>query len=148
MTPIEDYIKLPKQERQAHLRLSEPCCERGGKSEHYRGLLAHIFNTTMPQGLGIQLCHACHNAKCGNPNHLYWGTASENRLDDIANGGHLTPYDIVIAKHGLEEAARKRQAASLGNKNGAGNAGGTKSEEHKAKIAESVRNSHARRRGK
>ena len=29
------------------------------------------------------MCHACNNGKCSNPKHLYWGTASENRMDRV-----------------------------------------------------------------
>ena len=77
-----------KEERQVHLNLDEKCWERGGNSHNHKGVLAEYLNTTFPQkisrpsnGLNINLCHACHNDKCSNPKHLYWGTVSENALD-------------------------------------------------------------------
>lgn len=102
MTKIEEYILLPKLARQAHLKLSEPCVERGGITE-YRGVLAHAIDTTIPSGSTIQACHACNNRKCSNPYHLYWGTASENSMDVIASGGK-TVWERSVAKHGLEKA--------------------------------------------
>lgn len=62
MKDINEYIKLPKDERQKHLKLDEPCLERGGQSMYLKGLLAHLHDTTIPSGKKIHVCHACHNA--------------------------------------------------------------------------------------
>ena len=99
---------------------------------YLKGLLAHIHETTIPSGKKIHVCHACHNSGCSNPNHLYWGTASENAMDRDQHYG-LTIWDRMVAKHGLEEA--KAMNSRRGNTNGSGNKGKPKSEEHKAKIA-------------
>lgn len=99
---------------------------------YLKGLLAHLHDTTIPSGKKIHVCHACHNGKCSNPNHVYWGTAQENRLDAMANGGK-TPWQHLVDKHGIEAA--KNKMSRKGNKNGEGNLGKPKSEEHKAKIA-------------
>ena len=136
MKHIEEYILLPKAERQQHLRLDETCIERGAGSYYFKGLLAHLLDTTVPTGHKVHLCHACHNAKCGNPNHLYWGTAQENRQDQVENGGK-TIWERTVEKYGLEEA--RNMNSRKGNRNGEGNKGKTKSEEHKKKIAESVK---------
>lgn len=135
MKDINDYIKLPKHERQIHLKLDEPCIERGAGSYYFKGLLAHVLDTTVPTGAKIHLCHACHNGKCGNPNHLYWGTAQENRLDQIENGTGDSPWNRMVAKYGLEEAKKMNSKGRQGNKNGSGNKGKPKSEEHKKNIA-------------
>ena len=132
MKLIEEYILLPKVERQQHLRLDEACIERGAGSYYFKGLLAHQLDTTVPTGHKIHLCHACHNAQCGNPKHLYWGTAQENRQDQVENGGK-TIWERMVEKHGLEKA--KEMNSRKGNANGSGNKGKPKSEEHKAKIA-------------
>lgn len=137
MEQIEEYIKKTQVERQKHLELDEPCLERGGQSMYLKGLLAHLRETTIPSGKKIHVCHACHNAKCSNPNHIYWGTPSENRQDAIANGALKSPYEYSVAKYGLEEANRRN--ARGGNVNGKGNKGKMKSKEHKQKISDGIK---------
>jgi hypothetical protein len=72
MIKIERYIRKTKKERQAHLRLKEPCIKRGGNSASYRGILAFFLDTTIPSGAKIHICHACDCELCSNPRHLYW----------------------------------------------------------------------------
>ena len=134
MILIETYINETQSQRQSHLKLNEPCVERGGNSENYRGLLAHLLDTSIPTGQKIHLCHACHNSKCGNPYHLYWGTSKENTADRMANGGK-TAWQNTVEKYGEEKARQMRAENKANNKGGAGNKGKPKSEEHKAKIA-------------
>ena len=83
MQDIYEYIKRPKLKRQEHLDLDDYCIERGGGSTLCKGLLAHLLETTIPNGHMILVCHACNNGKCSNPKHLYWGTPSENRMDRV-----------------------------------------------------------------
>lgn len=132
MIEIADYILLPQTERQVHLKLDEPCIERGGQSMYLKGLLAHLHDTSIPSGKKIHVCHACHNGACSNPNHIYWGTASENRLDAVANGAKSI-WQNMVDKYGLDIA--KEMNSKKGNKNGSGNKGVSKSGEHKANIA-------------
>lgn len=136
MLLIEEYITQSKEERQQHIDLNNPCVERGGPakgglSSYCKGLLAHLFDTTIPSGHKIHVCHACNNEKCSNPKHLYWGTAQENRLDQQKE----SVWDRMVKKYGLEEAKRMNAKGREGNKNASGNKGKPKSEEHKAKIA-------------
>ena len=145
MILIEEYIKLDKTKRQEHLRLDDPCIERGGPtngglSSYCKGLMSHVMDTTIPSGHTIHVCHACNNAKCSNPNHLYWGTAKENREDQIAVGD-LTIWERTVVKYGLEEARRmasERSNKDSCSKGGKAGKGKPKSEEQKKKIAASM----------
>jgi hypothetical protein len=134
MILIETYITNTQAQRQSHLKLDEPCIERGGNSENYRGLLAHLLDTSIPKGQRIHLCHACHNSKCGNPHHLYWGTSKENTADRMTNGGR-TAWQNTVEKYGEEKARQLMSEHKVNNKGGSGNKGKPKSEEHKANIA-------------
>lgn len=99
---------------------------------YLKGLLAHLHDTTIPSGKKIHVCHACHNGKCSNPAHIYWGTASENRQDAIANGAK-TPWQHIVDKYGIEVAREKM--SRKGNTNGTGNLGKPKSTEHREKLS-------------
>ena len=139
MKNIYEFIKLTREERRAHLNLEELCCERGGNSTNHKGVLAQYLDTTIPSGR-ILLCHACHNAKCSNPKHLYWGTDKDNLAIDRLEqpGGWKTPWERTVEKYGYEEACKMQ---SRGDKSAGGKAGKGKilSEEHKKKIAEAVK---------
>lgn len=134
---LNEYISQPKATRQEHLNLDEPCVERGGNSTQHRGVLVEFLNTPF-YSRPIDLCHACHNAKCSNPRHLYWGTRKENIQDSIDNGTHVNPWQGLVNKYGLEEA-RKMQAKGDKSKGGRGNKGKPKSAEHRQKISNSLR---------
>ena len=139
MLPINIYMTLNKEERQAHLKLDDPCVERGGQSMYCKGLLAHMRDTTIPSGHMAHVAHACHNKLCSNPDHLYWGTSSENSLDRMANGCK-TIWENMVEKYGEDEArARQSRSKKLASKAGKGNLGTTKSPEHRRKIAEALR---------
>jgi len=146
MVTIEEYIEKPIAERQSHLRLDEPCMERSssGKSTSTfcKGLLAHIFDTTIPKGMSIHVCHACNNEICSNPDHLYWGTAKENRLDQVKD---RSIWERNVHKNGLETAIEVQRAAS--SKGGRANAGKPKSPEHRAKLALAMMGKRNRSKG-
>ena len=133
-----DYLSKPRSERRAHLQLEDSCKERGGNSTMFRGLLADFLGTEIFVDKKVVLCHACHNDKCSNPNHLYWGTYQDNIQDQKENGTFKDVWTRRVEKHGLEEA--KRQQAR-GNKaaGGKANKGKPKSKEHKKKIAEAIK---------
>ena len=139
MINITEFMLKSREERRVHLNLEEQCCERGGNSTNHKGVLAEYLNTTIPSGR-ILLCHACHNAKCSNPKHLYWGTDKDNLAIDRADqpGGWKTPWERLVEKYGYEEACKMQ---SRGNKAAGGKAGKGKvlSEEHKKKIAETLK---------
>jgi hypothetical protein len=82
------------------------------------------------------LCHACNNAKCSNPRHLYWGTDRENIVLD--NPNHKNVGQRTIEKYGVA-GARAKWASGNKSAGGLGNKGKPKSEEHKKKIAEAIR---------
>ena len=100
MIDINEYILLSREERKSRLKLEEPCIFRGGKSGNFRGLLAHILDTTIPKGAFIHLCHGCNNDGCSNPNHLYWGTAKDNHLDQVELGTFKSVNSLIEKKYG------------------------------------------------
>lgn len=138
MLNINEYITKSLDERKTHLRLDESCCERGGNSTNHKGVLAEYLNTTIPKGR-ILLCHACNNPNCSNPRHLYWGTDKENLQDSKNAGTWKNPWDRMVEKYGYEKACEMNSLNTKGNKNGTGNKGIPKSEEHKKKIAYSIK---------
>lgn len=138
MLDAKESLKLPKEERQRHMNLSTPCIERGGNSTNHRGVLAEYLNTTIPAGRVI-LAHGCGNERCSNPLHLYWATDRENIIEDGSKfGTHRNPWEAKVAKYGYDEACRLQ---SRGDKSAGGkaNKGKPKSEEHKKKIADSIK---------
>lgn len=141
MIDITEFINRSREERRQHLRLDEPCCERGGNSTNHKGVLAEYLGTTIPKGR-ILLCHACHNGNCSNPRHLYWGTDKENILiDSKENGKWKSAWERTVEKYGYEKACEMNSQKMFNNKHGSGNKGKSKSEEHKRKISESTKKS-------
>lgn len=113
---IYAYMERPKEERQEHLDLSQPCTEIGGYSSEARLLLAHYLKTTVPRGMKVLLCHACNNAKCSNPRHLYWGRPKENQDDSqVREKGHAAvrgkrAWNNGIKTGALSEETRRKMA--------------------------------------
>ena len=143
MEDVRDLIKLAREERQRHLHLDEPCLERGGNSTNHKGVLAQYLDTTIPSGR-ILLCHACNNEKCSNPKHLYWGTDRDNIvIDGLKFGTWKTPWERTVDKHGLEAATEMNRRPRDYAAGGKANKGKPKSEEHKRKIADSIKKRHA-----
>lgn len=140
MIDVFEFITRSREERRQHLQLDEACCERGGNSTNHKGVLAQFLNTSIPSGR-ILLCHACHNAKCSNPKHLYWGTDHDNLAIDRVEqpGGFKTGWMHLVEKYGYEEACKRNSRKMKNNTNGSGNKGKPKSDEHKRKIAEALR---------
>ena len=139
MKVLEEYILLSKEDRQSHIDLTKPCLERGGNSTNHRGVLAQYLGTFI-SGKGVVLAHACNNGNCSNPNHLYWATHYENTVEDgIKFGSHKSIWERTVEKYGKEEALRMKKEIGSQNIAGQGNRGKPKSEEHRRKIAESLR---------
>lgn len=140
MIEVNEFIKSSREDRRKHLKLDEPCCERGGNSTNHKGVLAEFLGTTIPKGR-ILLCHACHNGSCSNPRHLYWGTDKDNLAIDRAeqSGGHKSPWQRMVEKYGYEEACKMQSRKMIGNKHATALKGTTRSAEHKKKIAEAIK---------
>lgn len=133
---VETYLTKEQKERQDHLDLNDECKERGGNSTNHRGVLAQYLDTPI-YGRPADLCHACHNDKCSNPKHLYWGTRKENVQDARDNGTFKTPWESMVEKYGYEEAC-KMQARGDKSAGGKAGKGKPKSAEHRKKISESL----------
>jgi len=144
---IENYMKKSFNQRQLHLKLKNPCIEIGGlNSTYYTGLLAYYLKTTIPTRIhNICLCHACGNRFCSNPEHLYWGTFSENIEDEKRHGTFKTGRQKIIEKYGIEKANEiHRRISSEGGKKGGGSNKLSKSEiqERLQKISDIDTNSY------
>lgn len=114
---ISEYMLKSLDERKSHLDLTQPCVERGGHRNNFRGVLAEFLNTEFPTGMKVHLCHACNNGnKCSNPRHLYWGTAAENTRDQIENGTHKNLAERTREKMGDEYAAFMKEVARKGGR--------------------------------
>lgn len=122
MILVEDLIKEDRESRTSHLNLDEPCVERGGNSTVHKGVLAQYLNTNIPYKPRpwIDLCHACHNDKCSNPRHLYWGTRSENVDDAKSNGTWKTCWEKTVDKYGYDKSCEMNSRKMMGNKNATG----------------------------
>lgn len=66
----------------------------GGKNGRQR-LATHVSlelsGRSRPSPI-LQACHHCDVPACVNPEHLYWGTGSENRADMFARGRANLPF--------------------------------------------------------
>ena len=136
MIKVEDWIKETRENRTAHLRMDEPCIERGGNSTVHRGVLAEYLGTDFPSK--VDLCHNCGNDKCSNPRHLYWGTRSENVNDSKRHGTWKSGWEKLVEKYGYDQACKMRREWSTGNRNGSGNKGIPKTADHRRKISEGL----------
>lgn len=106
--PLTEYMELSREIRRQHLNLSKPCVDIGGSSRSSRALLGMFLGTTC-EGLGMRtgyLCHACGNEKCSNPEHLYWGTSSDNSFDKYEHQPGLGKeiFQRKINKYGKDYA--------------------------------------------
>ena len=132
---INEYMLQTREARREHLRLNEDCIEIGGDSRTCRNLLAHYLHTTVG-GYKTYVCHACYNAKCSNPCHLYWGTPEDNVLDTKESGRWKSGYERLLEKHGHEKAKEiLRRSGSSGGKAGGGSNALTHSDIQQWKIA-------------
>jgi hypothetical protein len=122
-TTLSDYMELPREVRKQHLDLSKPCVEMGGSSRSSRALLGMFLNTTC-EGLGMKtgyLCHACGNEKCSNPEHLYWGSATDNSIDKFEHNPDLgrKMFNRKIEKYGedyIKNLCKTRRRTTPRNK--------------------------------
>jgi hypothetical protein len=135
MKKVEDFVvETTREERKKLLKLEEPCHFRGLKySTQLIALVAYHYNTTLPEnGNRILVCHGCMNSGCSNPNHMYWGTKKDNKLDDYELGNQKTIYESMVDKYGEDTAKEMiRKNASKGGKK---NKGVPKTESHKKNM--------------
>lgn len=107
MIDIKEYMQQSREVRRSHLALSDGCDDRGLRySYNLIALLAYMRDTTIPQkGDKAIVCHACNNPKCSNPTHLYWGSYSDNLLDQKEAGTYNSPHARAVAKYGKVAAS-------------------------------------------
>jgi hypothetical protein len=136
---ILEHMALSRSDRRQHLKLDQPCDERGLiYSYHLSGLLAYVLHTTIPKkGDNAIVCHGCNNARCSNPDHLYWGSYKDNHIDQVENGTWESPHARTKKKYGEENVS---EIYSINGKKERPGGRKSKTEEHKQKISESIRN--------
>ena len=149
----ENYMSLPKLDRQSHLNLKEKCIERifetqykkSGYSYYLKGLLAHFLDTNIPlrnkDGINVLMAHACNNAKCANPKHLYWATHKEN----IEDSGSF--YERDLKKNGKQSIIDRNKRIAKERPSGffskINNRKGTKHTlTHRKNISEAIKKWH------
>jgi hypothetical protein len=80
----------------------------------WQGLSAHRASYIMFVDRGmpddLQACHRCVNRRCVNPDHIYAGTAKQNREDITRTSGPLIDIDrmLALAATGLSKRAIAR----------------------------------------
>ena len=139
-TPLSEYMNLPREVRKQHLNLSKPCVEIGADSRSCRALLGMYLGTTC-EGLGMKvghLCHSCGNDKCNNPEHLYWGSASDNALDRHEHHPDLGKQQSQTRKNKDPEFYKKLGSHSSTK-------GVPKSDAHKKALSEAITEWHQSR---
>ena len=69
---------------------------KDGRHTYY---VAHRVSLFLAQGGNLDselvAMHKCDNPPCVNPNHLTWGTHSENAIDKINKGRHIKKYETI-----------------------------------------------------
>lgn len=63
-----------------------PTGKSGGRKEYVHRLSWKVHKGLSPPGK--QVLHTCDNTVCWNPDHLFAGSNSENRVDSVAKGRH------------------------------------------------------------
>src|SRR5678809_11086 len=60
--------------------------------------LLHRYTFTLTTGIKLEpkdiMCHKCNNRACCNPEHIYIGSRTENTLDAIKAGTHVSGYAV------------------------------------------------------
>lgn len=124
---LSDWLRLPIEQREAHIDLTTPCELRvtqpyhgfpGGQEmrPHKSEQLAfHGLEDDVPSWRGkVHRCHLCdhghRNGFCSNPRHIRLGTPSENERDK--------PLETIRRVSSLGHAGRKR--LGRGNRPGRG----------------------------
>ena len=115
MQNVYEYITKSREDRRSHIDLDCECLEIGGKSTHFKGILAFSLGTTIPKGHAIHLCHACNNEKCCNPKHLYWGTPIDNARDRV-EAGTQPNLSLLLGPERMKDRG-KQLGSEFGGKN-------------------------------
>lgn len=140
MISVEEYLLKPLDYRKQHLNLQEHCFSTISIPK-LKKLLAEKLNVDLSSGR-VLICHGCNNSKCSNINHVYFGTDYENIVIDGKKFGTFeNVHARTIKKYGKEKI-KEIKARGDKSKGGKGNKDKKKSNEHKKKISDSIKEWH------
>lgn len=144
---INEFMKLPLEQRKSHIDLTSDCINVGSRQTvKNRKLLMELYSIdNTPKGR-ILVCHACNNPNCINLYHIYFGTDRENIVEDgIKFGSFKNIWERRKEKYTEEEliAQQRKGDKAKGGRSGKGR---PKSEEQKRKTAISVKEWHRKKK--
>ena len=118
---LSEYILLPRETRTQHIDLSTPCVPLSGGTYHRRkqqrfDSLEVVNDLGNLQQAKVHECHLCPNCAapkfCGNPLHIYIGSATEN-VYDISPELRVRPQCIQYLPHSIEQSSKAGKIGSV-----------------------------------
>jgi hypothetical protein len=143
---LSEYILKSRDERVSHINLQSPCIETNYRGAFRRLLLAvgvkdDVGDRTKAK---IHVCHLCDyrkrgNYACGNPQHMYLGTPSENQMDKSEEARSAPGRKTARERTGCHAVEHTGKGGRLGGRITASRGGGFRNPKVKEKAERSMR---------